>query len=547
MTDTNPYLLALPQLISAKQKVGKVAAFYDPRKTSLKCFDSEGLNATQFREQLKRNFSVRLTDDELGALVLLFDKNGDKNVGSVEFVNEFLKLREMERTKLKMAKKDMDSYLLKRKDAHEQERLKIFERLSYSRWPDKHTPEEEESAVKKVAGIAFTYDAMKGGLEGFYSAKSMTGQELREQMYRNFELFLTPEEGHALTELFDTNGNGEIDCKEFCYHFFRIGRAEKDRHAQVKKKQTNKNLILEEKRVQDIKKRFVAKTLFVMTPHTEDDMKSAYEKIKQAAFTYKKGAFINNFQKSFESCTVTPTVFRELLKQNFEIICSPGELDAMMKLFDINGDGVITCAEFMSNFFRIGSTERSKALKKKVNMDKILNERMEKVIKDKELMYIERVKTSVVYPILPQDDSDEEDENSLAISSASKIRPSTTMSMGGSSKYSMGNRKPSRKGISMQELLSPLRKTLKEQTESSMSALVDKFPKASEETKNFLLDLEKQEQEIRIIDKKNRPQSRSPKSFLLKDSSPKGKNKKQINNNSLFEEDNKGDEGYNSN
>jgi Ca2+-binding EF-hand superfamily protein len=531
----NPYLLTLPQLISAKQKVGKVACFYDPRKTSLKCFDSEGLNATQFREQLKRNLCVRLTDDELGALILLFDKNNDKTVGSVEFVNEFLKLREIERTKLKMAKKDVEDYIIKRKDKHEQERIKTFERLSYSRWPDTHTAAEEESAVKKVANIAFTYDAMKGGLEGFYSAKSMTGQELREQLYRNFELFLTPEEGHALSELFDTDGNGEVDCKEFCYHFFRIGRAEKDRHSTQKKIQTQKLLKIEEERRKDIQRKFVEKTVFVMTSHTEDEMKSAYDKIKQAAFFYKKGAFINNFQKSFESQTVTPTVFRELLKQNFEIVCSPGEMHAMMKLFDDNDDGAISCAEFMSNFFRIGGTERSKALKEKIRMDRLLNEKKVQLHKEKELMYKERVKTSVVYPILPQDDSDDEEEDSLAMSSASNVRPSTTMSMGGSSKFSMSSRRPSRKGISMAELLSPIRKTLKEQNISAMKKLVDKFPKASEDTKNFLLDLEKQEHEMKILDKKTRPQSRSPKSFLLKDS-PK-KHKKQINNNSLFDDD----------
>jgi hypothetical protein len=71
---TNPYLLTLPQLISVKKKIGQLAAFYDPSKTSLKAFDSEELNPTQFREQLRRTFGIEITNAELGAIVLYCDK-----------------------------------------------------------------------------------------------------------------------------------------------------------------------------------------------------------------------------------------------------------------------------------------------------------------------------------------------------------------------------------------------------------------------------------------------------------------------------------------
>ena len=89
---TSPYLLVLPQLMSAKKKIGTVAAFYDPAKVSLAGFDSVCLDATQFREQLRRNLNITVTDEELGALVYLFDKNGDGFIDSVEFKNEFFRL-----------------------------------------------------------------------------------------------------------------------------------------------------------------------------------------------------------------------------------------------------------------------------------------------------------------------------------------------------------------------------------------------------------------------------------------------------------------------
>eukprot|EP01035_Chromulina_nebulosa_P019545 gene19545-25443_t len=63
----HPYLLSLPTLISAKKKLAKVAAFYDTKgRSSLKAFfETPYMNPTEFREQLKRNFLIQLTDEEL--------------------------------------------------------------------------------------------------------------------------------------------------------------------------------------------------------------------------------------------------------------------------------------------------------------------------------------------------------------------------------------------------------------------------------------------------------------------------------------------------
>ena len=70
----NPYLLTLPDLLSAKRKLAVVAASYDPKKISLKGFECLSLDPTEFREQLRRNFLISVTNAELGALVVLFDK-----------------------------------------------------------------------------------------------------------------------------------------------------------------------------------------------------------------------------------------------------------------------------------------------------------------------------------------------------------------------------------------------------------------------------------------------------------------------------------------
>lgn len=70
----NPFLLTRPELLSAKRKIAQVAYGFDPRKISFKGFECHSLDPTTFREQIRHNLLIHLTNAELGALVTLFDK-----------------------------------------------------------------------------------------------------------------------------------------------------------------------------------------------------------------------------------------------------------------------------------------------------------------------------------------------------------------------------------------------------------------------------------------------------------------------------------------
>lgn len=50
--------------------------------------------------------------------------------------------------------------------------------------------------------------------------------------------------------------------------------------------------------------------------------------------------------------------------QIFGLKLTPGELGAMMKEFDKDGDGTVNCAEFLLTFFRIGFDSRNRALQR---------------------------------------------------------------------------------------------------------------------------------------------------------------------------------------
>ena len=165
MSQRNPYLLTLPQLISAKKKISHVAAFYDPTKYSLKGFDSTALDATEFREQLRRNFKINLTDAELGAIVFLFDQDGDGQVDSIEFINEFLKLGNEEKNQMRFFQQQATERAQKLRERVEKKRLAQYERLTASKVASVWTEEDETTAIQKIAKVAFTYDYVKGGLE----------------------------------------------------------------------------------------------------------------------------------------------------------------------------------------------------------------------------------------------------------------------------------------------------------------------------------------------------------------------------------------------
>ena len=99
-----------------------------------------------------------------------------------------------------------------------------------------------------------------------------------------------------------------------------------------------------------------------------------------------------------------PTEFKELLKGNFDIYLTPGELDAMVRMFDTDGNGGISCVEFMTTFFRIGLKERSRVLEEKREEEA----RMKMVEIERRRIKVEKAKmatlTTISWPDLPDED-----------------------------------------------------------------------------------------------------------------------------------------------
>jgi Ca2+-binding EF-hand superfamily protein len=520
MTDMseNPYLLTLPQLISAKKKIGQLAAFYDPEKCSFKGFDASALTPTEFREQLRRNFLIRLTDAELGAIVLLFDKDGDREIDSSEFINEFFRLGKQQKKKFFLEQKDLKEQRAANKARsalltlsptspppsptslpptlttpppslppspspppfrRAAEHSLRFEKLVESHFPETWTPKEEKSAIRKISKIAFTYDAdvgrwLGGGIQGFMDCGEMNPQQFREQLSRNFELRLSPGEVSALMSVFDIDGNGTVDCSEFLFTFFRMGRNEKDRHVRRQMKSTSHLNEIERERVVEREKKYAQYSVAKLTTATAKDEKQAMRKISKAA-TLHWGDIGGG--KSFESADLTPAAFKEQLKRQFLITLSPGELDAMVKIFDTDGDGNISSVEFLTTFFRIGSEGKRKLHRKKLEREEILAkaevERKAKKIDSAKSLVVTRVN----WPDLPN--TDEGHNNSTSFLPMSPIKRASTAPM-------KKSRKPG-----MAEYL----KSTKHKMDPN-SSVADMFPRASTSTLDFIRHIEDQERAI---------------------------------------------------
>ena len=142
---------------------------------------------------------MQLTDSELGALVLLFDKNGDGSVDSAEFKNEFFRLGKQELDKFNLQQKEEKARVENFKTMLVDKQKAALEKFLQTKVSDVWSEAQERNALKKIASIAYTYDPMKGGLEPFQISPTIPAPAFRSLMRNKFELYLSAEETGALS------------------------------------------------------------------------------------------------------------------------------------------------------------------------------------------------------------------------------------------------------------------------------------------------------------------------------------------------------------
>lgn len=318
----------------------------------------------------------------------------------------------------------------------------------------------------------------------------MDPTQFREQLKRNFQIILSAGELAAIFDKFDSDKNGTIDCSEFLFHFFRMGRAEKDLH---RARNAHRTYVLQQeakKREIENKRKMELGAQALVLESTDDDRLSFERKLTQAAKYYEKKSWLGR-SAALDGVAMTPTVFKEQLKQNFDILVTPAELDAAVKWFNRDGsvpEGMVETKYFLAVFFRMSQEEKSNIIMKTQSR----NAQIEKSKRDYEKKAIEdaqkRAETKIEWPVLPPAPGSKGASRNVSRNGTPARHKSTdslpslpSFASAGSADAADKKKEKKTRKMSMVESIDPLR----EQREAmkTMSSFGDLFPHASNDTK----------------------------------------------------------------
>jgi len=249
------------------------------------------------------------------------------------------------------------------------------------------TKEVYREGMRKLIEASWRFNKEKDG----NFLKTIENRELDKEGFRQsirlaMDCRLSAQELDAIQPHFRNSKNDNlVDGCEFILLFYRVryeyrSKLLTERIArETRIREAMKEL--EARRKQEIETKAASKISFKFS---EDDLKTAMEKVTEAAVKYDRHAPGAVQLDAFDCEYMEPVVFKEQLKRAFNMNLHPGELGALIKHLAKEGEEVINCAQFLVIFFRIGFTERASRMRAKFEEKRRINE--EKVKKRKEDM-----------------------------------------------------------------------------------------------------------------------------------------------------------------
>lgn len=325
---------------SALLKVTQAAMLYDknaPGAASLDCFNELYLLPAIFREVLKRTFGINLTPNETAALTKEFQFQSSDNVDTQKFLVFFIKTGFEERDKFKaleLEKQRRSEYVRQKEEEKKQKdadaKMALTINYHYSR-------EQREAAFQKLAHAAKKYDKTHPAamsLDGF-EQKTMEPTVFREMIKRTFGLVLEPEELGALIHFFDQQNKGSINSYNFLTYFLKLGITERERdHRQSMQKLREDAAFREKFHQEKMAAQWAKAELSVVSDFAEEDATRAWEMLTVAASKFDASSSSGAMGlAAFQTATMTPGVFREMLKRCFDLRFTNGELASLIARF----------------------------------------------------------------------------------------------------------------------------------------------------------------------------------------------------------------------
>jgi Ca2+-binding EF-hand superfamily protein len=329
-----------------------------------------------FREVMKRTFNILLTPNELAAMIAEFN-NGNGNIDTSKFLVTFIKIGSEERDKVKglALEKERNNEIIRKtiekKKKAEQEN-KMLLKINYS-----YTKEQKEEAFLKLAAAAKKYDKNASSamsLDGFVE-KTMKPHIFREMLKRTFNFIPSAEELGAIVEYFDKKKKGEIICCEFLIYFLKLGIAEREKEHKESLKKLKDDAIIREKQHQEKIASQWSKSDMVLdyTQINEEDRETALEKLTEASVKFDPSTAGPMGLTAFQASSLSPHVFREMLRRVFNMQLTNGEFLVLTKEFDKNNHHLIDCQEFIIKFQFLGNERKNQIRAKQLEKQRYMS------------------------------------------------------------------------------------------------------------------------------------------------------------------------------
>eukprot|EP01038_Epipyxis_sp_PR26KG_P006731 gene6731-9225_t len=177
-----------------------------------------------WREQLKLVFNIKLTVNELAALMSYFDKTNSGVINCKDFITKFLRTGYDERDRIRKGwrteielKKEKDEKIMIEKELEKQQKAWLEADFDF-------LESDFDDALTKLIHISHHFDPRLLGPAGFaaFNAAYMNPSEFRETLKRTFNLKVTSKELGAMVNYFDTSGKRVANCSAFLNSFVQI-------------------------------------------------------------------------------------------------------------------------------------------------------------------------------------------------------------------------------------------------------------------------------------------------------------------------------------
>ena len=230
--------------------------------------------------------------------------------------------------------------------------------------------EDSNNTETKMVDAASKFDKnhpAAPSLTGFTSG-AMKPVEFNGLIQRVFNLWLTPKELSSLIFKYKYDEAAQtIDSKAFLNAFIKIGFEERQRIKSRILDRQRQAYIAREEEIARKKKVLSQKNVWDLDPDfTDQDRRSAIDRLTIASSKYDRNAPGCVSLDAFDAKFLTPLEFKEQLKRTFNVVLTPKELSATIKLYqfippgEVIGNGNVNSQLFIVQFLKLGAEERHK-------------------------------------------------------------------------------------------------------------------------------------------------------------------------------------------